>query len=125
MKELCSPYTLLIEAIPDAAGMYPAPSSTAMPAQQSGPTTTPSHEPPAEVASTWDAGMSRLDKVALASQMTQQNKKSRVMHMELVCAKQGLEIVEAQLKAVRSPEEVKNLMESNQVSALMQMMGVC
>lgn len=122
VREQCLPYTMLIDSMRRATGMYSAPSSSAMPAQQSSPSKIPVDESPAGFAvdsssCAWDDGMSRTDKVALASTMTKNNKKSRVKHMELASARQGLEIVEAQIKAVRSPEEIKNLMESSQVAA--------
>lgn len=65
----------------------------------------------------WDAGLSHIDKVTLASKMTQDNHKSRVEFMRFAYASQGLEIVAGRIRAVRTAEEVKHLMEGSCVSA--------
>ena len=61
--------------------------------------------------------MSHVGKVTLASRLTQDNKTKRIEFMKHACASQGLEIVCAKIKAVRTAEEVKNLMEGSTVSA--------
>jgi len=103
--------------------MYSAPSSSSVCDQQSGSATIPLDEPESEAEKLpalpvqWDQGMSRIDKVTLASQLTQTNKASRLEFMRSASAAQGFEIVAAQFHAVRTAEAVKNLMEGSRESA--------
>jgi hypothetical protein len=61
--------------------------------------------------------MSRVDKIALVSKMTAENKQERVEFLKLACAQQGLEIMGATVKVVHTPEDAKVLMEGVQASA--------
>ena len=124
VREQCHPYLLLISSMQATACLYSAPSSSST----SGPSTTPLEELPVELpagfqigpratSSEWGAGMSHVGKVTLASRLTQDNKTKRIKFMKHACASQGLEIVCAKIKAVRTAEEVKHLMEGSTVSA--------
>ena len=128
VKGQCHPYLLLISSMQATACLYSRPSSSAMDDHTSGSATTPPEELEAKLPDGFQMGpksssrdsstsINHVDKVSLASKLTQENKTKPIEFMKHACARQGLEIVCANIKAVRTAEEVKNWMEGSCVSA--------
>ena len=119
VKEQCEPYRSLIALLRAVACMCSAPHHRPMCEDQSDSAIILLDKPPLEAEglpaapAAWDAGMTQIDKVTLAASLTQANKTTRLEFMRSACANQGLEIVSGRLHAVRTAEEVKNLMEGS------------